>query len=43
MFNYGERLFDIFNDEKFIDAVCQRLKVLCNNELEKCRLFIRGR
>jgi hypothetical protein len=43
MFNYGEKLFDVFNDETFMDNVCQRLKVLCNNHIEKCRLFIRGR
>ncbi|CAF3370658.1 unnamed protein product [Rotaria socialis] len=42
MFNYGEKLFDIFNDEKFLDGVCQRLKVLCDNKLEQCKLFIRG-
>ncbi|CAF5067840.1 unnamed protein product, partial [Rotaria socialis] len=34
--------FDIFNDEKFLDGVCQRLKVLCDNKLEQCKLFIRG-
>jgi hypothetical protein len=43
MFNYGEKLFDIFSDEKFVDDVCQRLKVLCDNQLEACKLFIRGR
>jgi hypothetical protein len=43
MFNYGEKLFDIFSDEKFVDDVCQRLKVLCDNHLEACKLFIRGR
>ncbi|CAF4489051.1 unnamed protein product [Rotaria sp. Silwood1] len=42
MFNYGEKLFEIFSDETFLDDVCQRLKVLCNNHLEKCKLFIRG-
>ncbi|CAF0825819.1 unnamed protein product [Adineta steineri] len=42
MFNYGEKLFDIFSDETFLDNVCQRLKVLCDNHLEKCKLFIRG-
>ncbi|CAF0831355.1 unnamed protein product [Adineta ricciae] len=42
MFNYGEKLFDVFSDDKFIDSVCQRLKVLCNNHLEECKLFIRG-
>ncbi len=43
MFNYGEKLFDIFSDEKFLDDVCQRLKVLCDNHLEECKLYIRGR
>ncbi|UJR35975.1 hypothetical protein I4U23_028716 [Adineta vaga] len=42
MFNYGEKLFDIFSDDKFLDSICQRLKVLCDNHLEKCKLFIRG-
>ena len=27
----------------FLDNVCQRLKVLCTNHLEKCRLLIHGR
>ena len=43
MFNYGEKLFDVFNDQKFIDSVCQRLKVLCDNQMENCQLFIYGR
>ena len=43
MFNYGEKLFDIFNDQKFLDDVCQRLKVLIVNQIEACKLFIRGR
>ncbi|CAF0732357.1 unnamed protein product [Rotaria sordida] len=42
MFNYGEKLFSVFSDETFVDNVCQRLKVLCDNHLEKCKLFIRG-
>lgn len=43
MFNYGEKLFDVFSDQTFLDGVCQRLKVLCENQLEACKLFIRGR
>ena len=43
MFNYGEKLFDVFSDQNFLDGVCQRLKVLCENHLETCKLFIRGR
>jgi hypothetical protein len=43
MFNYGEQLFDIFSDQKFIDDICHRSKVLCDNHLHLCKLFIRGR
>lgn len=41
-FTYDEKLFDIFNDDKFLIDICQRLKVLCSKQLELCKLFIRG-
>lgn len=42
LFNYGNRLAHIFRDGKFIREVCQRLRVICEQNLDENHLSIRG-